>query len=188
MSPRPSLLRALPAAALLSLFAFACGETPPPKTPEPPATTTTAAPKEEHPSSASATQECDLVCQGVTIKDESSPPRKLAAGETADAHTQEATRKANEVLAQMHDDLLACYKSRLASAPAAHGFITLDIVIEESGKVKDVQTTGGALLGEAAMACIVDRVKKSTFGPVHGGGTQHLHVPFSFRRVGPEST
>lgn len=88
----------------------------------------------------------------------------------------------------MHGDLLACYKKRLAVNPNAHGFITVDVLIEADGKVAQVETTGGAVLGEGTMACIVDRIKRATSDPVHGGGTQHIRVPFSLHRMTLDET
>jgi hypothetical protein len=86
----------------------------------------------------------------------------------------------------MHDDLLACYTTRLRGSPNAHGFITVDIVIGPAGAVEDVETQGGALLGNAAMACIVNRIKRGQFDSPHGGGTMRLEVPFTLRRVAPD--
>ncbi len=53
-----------------------------------------------------------------------------------------------------HGDLLACYKKPVAVNPNAHGFITVDVLIEADGKVAQVETTGGAVLGEGTMACM----------------------------------
>ena len=88
--------------------------------------------------------------------------------------------------AAMRDDLLACYAARVRQKPEAHAFLGIDLVLEPTGAVRSVETTGGALLGDKAMKCIVERVKKAKFAPVHGGGTLQIHVPFTFRRVGPD--
>lgn len=85
----------------------------------------------------------------------------------------------------MHDDLLACYKKRVAVNPNAHGFITVDIVIDPDGRVRTVDTTGGAALGDGTMSCIVQRIKGASFERPHGGGTLRIHVPFSLRRLAP---
>ncbi len=178
---------ALPAMLLAFAPLAACGASPPPKPVEPTQTTAaptaTAAPSATPPNEG-ADAECDLVCQGAQVE----VPRVLPPGETADEHTQKATEQANKTLADMHADLLACYKTRLAQAPKAHGSITIDIIVGETGAVRDVETTGGAILGEAAMACIVERVKKGTFAPVHGGGTRRIHVPFNFNRAGADTS
>jgi hypothetical protein len=63
--------------------------------------------------------------------------------------------------------------------------MTFDVVIGPDGEVDDVQTTGGALLGERAMRCMVARVKRAAFEPPYGGGTLHLRVPLSMRSVLP---
>jgi outer membrane biosynthesis protein TonB len=163
-------------AALASALLAACSSTPPAKAPvpaaDPPAVTTTAAEAEAPPT-------CDLVCEGAQV---------IAKGAQTPDYNQAAVEDANRKITEMHDDLLACYTKRLASKPTAHGFITVDIIVEADGHVRNVETTGGALLGEGAMACIVTRIKAATFAPVHGGGTQRIHIPFALRRVGPDDT
>jgi hypothetical protein len=126
---------------------------------------------------AIASTECELVCETAQIT-----PRP---SDSPDYHAQ-AVANADRVFATMRDDFLACYKGRLRAAPNAHGFITVDVLVGPDGRVLSVDTTGGALLGERAMACIVDRIKAATFEPVHGGGTRRIHVPFSLRRVGAD--
>lgn len=108
--------------------------------------------------------------------------------ETADAYTEQAVAHADQILSGMHDDLLACYTARLRAHPKAHGFLTVNIVIGPTGAVQHVETQGGALLGDAAMSCIVDRIQRATFDPPHGGGTMRLEVPFTLRRIGPDDT
>jgi hypothetical protein len=83
----------------------------------------------------------------------------------------------------MEPDLLACYKARIVVRPAAHGFITTDILIGPDGHVRGVETTGGALLGRTTMKCITSRIERAAFDPPHGGGTLRVHVPFTLRRV-----
>lgn len=123
-----------------------------------------------------AVTECDLVCERAQAV-----PRAVDLPD----YTQQATDNANAVLEGMHGDLLACYKKRVAVNPNAHGFITVDIVIDPSGHVRNVETTGGAVLGDGTMSCIVQRIKRGTFEPPHAGGTLRIHVPFSLRRVAP---
>ena len=55
------------------------------------------------------------------------------------------------------------------------------MVIGPTGAPRSVETTGGAILGDDVMGCVVDRVKAASFLPPHGGGTLRLHVPFQFR-------
>jgi hypothetical protein len=118
--------------------------------------------------------ECDLVCE-----------RAQAVARAADEpdYSRQATANANAVIEGMHDDLLACYKTRVAVNPNAHASITVDIVIDPSGRVRTVETTGGAVVGNGTMSCIVQRIKRASFEPPHGGGTLRVHVPFSLRRV-----
>lgn len=173
-------------AALVATVALVgCATATPAQSPAeapPTATPTTSAPSE--PTTKAATTEvtadvqteCDLVCERAQIV-----PRPA---DGPDYH-EKATANANAVLESMHDDLLGCYKKRVAVNPKAHGFITVDIVIDPTGKVRAVETTGGAVLGEGTMTCIVERVKGASFEPPHGGGTLRIHVPFSLRRVAP---
>jgi hypothetical protein len=124
---------------------------------------------------------CDLVCEGAHVVS-----HRVTPDESAEYYTQEAVEHANQVLHAMHDDLLSCYTARLRGNPKAHGFITVDIVIGSTGEVQNVETLGGALLGNGAMACIVNRIKRGKFTPPHGGGTMRLEVPFSLRLVAPD--
>jgi hypothetical protein len=101
-------------------------------------------------------------------------------------YTQREVDNANSVLATMTDDLLSCYKKRLRTDPHAHGFITVDILIGSDGHVGNVVTTGGAILGDATMACIVHRIERGVFEPPHGGGNIHVQVPFSLRVTTPD--
>lgn len=148
-----------------------------PASPEEPASEPEAA-SESEPKRA---PQCDLVCEGAHVVS-----HEIKPDESADYYTQEAVEHADRILGAMHDDLLTCYTARLRGNPKAHGFITVDIVIGPSGSVQNVETLGGALLGDAAMACIVNRIKRERFDPPHGGGTMRLEVPFSLRRVAPD--
>lgn len=141
---------------------------------------TTGAAVEATPAAATeaADQTCNLVCQGAQVVSHS-----LGATE----YTEAAVANANAVFASMHDDLLACYKSRLAVDRDAHAFLTVDVVIEEDGSVGSVTTTGGAPLGDRGLACMTARIKRARFDPPHGGGTLHFHVPFAFQRLAPET-
>jgi hypothetical protein len=123
---------------------------------------------------------CDLVCEGAHVVSHEVKPEQ-----TADAFTQQAVTHANEILNAMHDDLVACYSTRLRARPKAHAFLTVNIVVGPTGAVQSVETQGGALLGDAAMGCIVDRIRRATFDAPHGGGTMRFEVPFTLRRVGP---
>lgn len=98
-------------------------------------------------------------------------------------YSTQATGNVNAVLEGMHDDLLACYKKRVAVNPNAHASITIEIVIDPSGRVRTVETTGGAVLGDGTMSCIVQRIKRASFEPPHDGGTLRVHVPFSLHPV-----
>lgn len=168
MSP----LRLLVPSGVLLLASLACGGAPPPVTPAP----TTA------PASAEVTAEpqvpCDIVCEQAQI---------VARSEDSKDYNAKATANANQVLDAMHPDLLACYKTRIAANPDAHGFLTIDIVIGPDGHVLRVETTGGAVLGPTTMSCLTKRIERGVFDPPHGGGTLTVHVPFSLQRA-PEST
>jgi hypothetical protein len=153
---------------------LACASGPPPKLAEP-STQNTLTSAEVAPAESSV--QCDLVCQGAELADHTAISPDYTARAVADA---------NRVFDAMHDDLLACYRTRLSANPGAHAFITVDVVIAPDGRVRGVETTGGANLGEATMHCIVRRVQRAHFEPVHGGGTLRFHVPFAFRRVGPD--
>lgn len=157
----------LVAAAAAAMALLACAPPPPPQVAQ---TTTTA--------SEEVAQDpkplYDLVLE---------PPQI----EHPDYHAK-AVENAESVLGAMHGDLLACYAKRLAVNPQAHGFITADVIVGPDGRVRNVETTGGAILGEATMRCIVGRIERATFEPPHGGGTLRVQVPFAFRRVAPGET
>lgn len=173
-----SLLRCATVGAGLALVGCT-----PASTPQPVVATSTSAAAPVTPRTSPTTEvtadaqtECDLVCERARIV-----PRPA---DGPDYH-EKATANANTVLEGMHDDLLSCYKKRVAVNPNAHGFITIDIVVDPDGKVRNVETTGGAVLGDTTMSCLVQRVKRASFDPPHNGGTLRIHVPFSLRRVVP---
>lgn len=121
---------------------------------------------------------CDLVCERAKY---AVPP----APETD--YSVKALANVNTVLESLQPDMLACYTKRVAVYPNAHAFITVDVVIDEAGKVASVETTGGALLGPQTMACITNKIREATFDPPHNGGTLHVHVPFSLRPVADDT-
>ena len=71
---------------------------------------------------------------------------------------------------------LARRTATISCSPKAHGFITVDIIVGEDGHVRKVDTTGGAVLGDRTMACIVQRIQQGMFEPPHGGGPLSLEV------------
>lgn len=106
--------------------------------------------------------------------------------QSADGYTQQAVERADRILNSMHDDLLTCYTKRLSQNPKAHAFLTIDIVVGPTGEVQRADALGGALLGDATMTCILERIRRERFEPPHGGGTMHFQVPFTLRRVAPD--
>lgn len=120
------------------------------------------------------TDDCEVVCSNLEVVIEA--PRI----EEPDHHAA-AVADARAVIASMHEDLVACYKKGLATRPRAHGSPTFDIVIEQDGSVRKIETTGGAPLGEATMKCMATRMTRARFAPVHGGGTLRIHVPLILR-------
>ena len=98
-------------------------------------------------------------------------------------YTQREIDNANTVLASMTDDLLGCYKKRLRINPRAQGSITVDIMVGSDGRVRKVDTAGGAVLGDSTMSCIVHRIERGVFEPPHGGGNIHVQVPFTLSVV-----
>lgn len=155
-----------------------CASPGPPKTPAAavPNPETTAATPASPEITTSSQSFCDLVCERARV---------VARPADGPDYNEKATANANAVLEAMHDDLLSCYKKRVAVNPDAHGFITVDIVIDQGGHVATVETTGGAILGDSTMGCLVKRLRSASFDPPHGGGTLRIHVPFSLRRVAP---
>jgi hypothetical protein len=103
-------------------------------------------------------------------------------------HHAAAVANANQIFAAMHKDLLACYKSRVAVSPNAHAFMTIDVVINPDGSIRAVETTGGALMGDKGIQCVVNRVKRATFAPVRDGGTLRIHVPVVLRKLTPDES
>ena len=121
--------------------------------------------------------ECNLRCEA---------PRLVPRVAPEPDYTQRETDNATTVVSSMSGDLLACYKRRLRANPKAHGFITVDILVGGDGHVRNVDTTGGAILGDQTMACIVHRIERGVFEPPHGGGNIHVQVPFSLQVVAPD--
>ncbi len=170
-----------PLLALVACLAAACVTEPPPRAPsssKPASTSVTevASATESAPATEPAAVECKLYCE---------PWEMLPRLEPGPDYTKHEIDNARSVLDAMRDDLLACYKKRLRVSPDAHALITVDISIGEDGHVRRVDTAGGGVLGEGGMGCIVHRIQQGVFEPPHGGGTLHVRVPFSLRRVAP---
>ena len=121
--------------------------------------------------------ECKLRCD---------PPRLVPRVAPEPDYTQREIDNATSVLSSMTDDILGCYKTRLRVNPNAHGFITVDILVGSDGHVHKVDTTGGAILGNQTMACIVHRIGQGVFDPPHGGGNIHVQMPFSLQVLAPD--
>ena len=119
-------------------------------------------------------RECQLYCGA---------PRMVPRVVPEPDYTQREIDDATTVMASMTDDLLACYKKRLRVNPKAHAFITVDVLVGSDGRVRKVDTTGGAILGNQTMACVVHRIEQGVFEPPHGGGNIHVQMPFSLRVV-----
>jgi hypothetical protein len=123
------------------------------------------------------------VCERASLIRHEIPP-----DESADYYTQQAVDRANGTLNTMNHDLLACYEARVKAYPKAHAFLTVDIVVGPDGRVQNVETQGGALLGELTMRCIVDRIRQGEFAPPPRGGTMRFEVPVTLRRVGADDS
>ena len=164
---------------LVTALGFACAPPPqaaPVQSPKTSGATPSSAPPSETPAGPAR---CELVCGGASVARHEIPP-----DESADYYTNQAVERANETLNAMHDDLLACYEARVKASPKAHAFLTIGIVVGPDGHVQNVDTQGGALLGEPTMHCIVDRIHRGQFAPTPRGGTMRFEVPFTLRRVG----
>jgi hypothetical protein len=172
---------------LASLIGVAgCASAPPPRAEKPsPSKAVTApveAPSAEKTAEAPGEGRCDLVCGAATVVGHTSPQ------ESAEDYTTQAVETANVTLNAMHDDLLACYVARVKAYPKAHAFLTIDIVVAPDGHAQKVEVKGGALLGDGAMACIVNRVERGAFAAPPGGGTMRLEVPLTLRRMAPDES
>lgn len=130
-------------------------------------------PIEKTDDSTSSSESCALVCGGAAASREEVTMLDYHDADVANA---------DAVFASMHDDLLACYKARVDEHPNAHAFLVIDVLVAPDGSVRNVDTSGGALLGEKTMRCITDRVGRAMFDPVRGGGTLHVQVPLAFTR------
>lgn len=161
------------AGVIVALSLAACATAAPRKT-ELTSAATTSAP--EPAAETGPTVACDVVCDEPVVV-----PRPADGPD----HHAAATEDANHVLAILHPALLACYAQRVKAAPTAHAFLTFDVIIGPDGRVRDVESTGGALLGPTTMRCLEDTLRRGVFAPPHGGGTLRIHVPFSLRRVAP---
>jgi len=159
----------LPITSAVLLLLAACASAPPPPPQPAPQTTITT-------TTSAEVDRCELTC--------ASPRLVVDSGEPADVQAA-AIANVDNVFASLHDDLLACYRARVAVDPNAHAFLTVDIILEANGKVRDVETTGGAHLGDKGLACIVRRIKAASFEPIPGGGTRRVQVPLTLRRLAP---
>jgi len=94
-------------------------------------------------------------------------------------HVDEA-QNADAVFSTMHDDLLACYRARVAVSREAHATLAVDVLVAPDGSVRTVDATGGAALGDRTLRCIKSRIQRATFAPVRGGGTLRVKIPLTF--------
>ncbi|MBX3205673.1 MAG: AgmX/PglI C-terminal domain-containing protein [Labilithrix sp.] len=92
----------------------------------------------------------------------------------------QAEGDAARVFRSMHAEVLACYAKRLATHPRAHAAVTVDVLVGQDGRPRDVATTGGALLGPAVLSCVKRCVMRASFAPSGEGGTSRVRVPFAF--------
>lgn len=173
---------ALPA-MLAGVLAIGCASAPPPPA-ETPAVSPPRAEAKETPVESADGPVCDVVCERAKVTAVTTGSAAIADAET---YTIKETENANDVMAAMHDDLLACYKARVRVVPTAHGTLTLDILIGADGKVRKIDTTGGDTLG-TAKDCIVKRVQNGAFDPPHGGGTLKIQVPVTLRLQNPDES
>ena len=97
---------------------------------------------------------------------------------------EQAERDAAAVFRSMHADVLACYTKRLATHPKAHAAITVEVLVGQDGRPRDVATTGGALLGNAVLSCVTRKVMRTGFTPPRDGGSSRVQVPFAFHPDG----
>ncbi len=118
---------------------------------------------------------CDVVCEVALVEPES----PLDGNEDLTRATEDATR----VLDGMKPDLAACSAGRIRAKPQTQAFMRLSILVAEDGKVQEVETEGGAPLGERAVQCIVERVKRASFEPPRGHGTMRVQVPFTLQKA-----
>jgi len=173
-------------AALAVCGAAACAPAPQAHPASPPssvATSRAVSPATPSDGERTTAPRCEVVCQSATVV-----RHEITPDESADYYTTQAVDRANATLNAMNDDLLACYEARVKVNPKAHAFLTVDIVVGADGHVQNVETQGGALLGEVTMRCIVDRIKRGEFAPPPRGGTMRFEVPVTLRRLGPEQT
>lgn len=152
--------------------ATARSPTPPAASPQPPSGPQAAS--EAAPGSEPGAVECKLRCEA---------PRLIPRATPEPDYTEREIDNATAVLSTMSGNLLACYKQRLRLNPRAHGYITVDVLVSSDGRVRKVDTTGGAILGDQTMSCIVHRIQQGVFEPPHGGGNIHVQVPFSLEVV-----
>jgi hypothetical protein len=116
---------------------------------------------------------CDLVCEDAQVEDRKDGKEELSR----------ISKNANEVLLKIRPAMLACYEKRIVAKPQAHAFMTFSVLVGPDGHVRDVETTGGALLGDKTISCLVGHVRGAVFERPKGGGSLRLNVPFTLRRV-----
>jgi hypothetical protein len=166
-------LRSCLVAAWLAI-GCATPRSPPPPAASPPSASNLYVEGEAAPETEPGAVACKLRCEAPRMIPRVGPERD---------YTQREVDNATTVLTAMNGDLLACYKQRLRVNPKAHGYITADILVGSDGRVGKVGRTGGAILGDKTMACIVHRIQQGVFEPPHAGGNIHVQVPFSLEVV-----
>ncbi len=85
----------------------------------------------------------------------------------------------------IREDILRCYRERLASQPDARATLLIDVRVRSDGIADDVVISGGALLGERCLACVRRSVSRARFPTDRNGGSVRLRVPVELSAEGP---
>lgn len=91
----------------------------------------------------------------------------------------EIQRVINEHIGQIQ----YCYEKQLRANPGLSGKVSLEWVVKQDGKVGSVKAASSTLASDAAVACMMEKVKGWTFPKPRGTGGVTVVFPFIFNTL-----
>jgi Ca-activated chloride channel homolog len=79
------------------------------------------------------------------------------------------------------NEVRTCYAAELGSSPGLEGRVTVELTIDENGRVVSATVAESTLASPPVQACVLAAMKKLTFPRTTGGGIVVVRYPFLFK-------